>query len=885
MKKGISIIMFMLLSVPVKATGQGKTDYSDEIRIIDSSLKRVETVINTASKIVMGKKYNTVQRLLNGVYLLKNNRPQDAAALFMSLTNDPQVGGEATFHYSESMYLSGNYLVAADNYFRILTMKASMSLKSKAIKRLLEISMKVRGFKGIEKLISIIENMPEMKNSWEVRYALGKYNYFLADKEFHKSGEKRNETFVIQKLQLALKYFDLFKPFTDEKGKTKFPPLYSQAIYYSGATLVRLAKTGATSFIRDGKVVLLEQFTAFPSEMRELILFEAIKRFTLVSINKNVSDIVKKFPEKTIWFEPKTSVEKEVQTLAVMAIGRIFYELGQTGESVKWYRMVDPKSKYYEDSLYEMSWVYVREGEVMKAVQTLAIMEVRNKNSVFLPRAKILLGYLNVRGEKWLEANKSFNKTSLQYKRVYNKIQQLLKKDIDPEALFDQITKKKEAKDSSGKKKTSTKSIFKVEYDIPPEMVPIFHNDQNFMKAVIISDDIEVIGKDLSEAKSTLQIVKRRLQSTSRIGAFPLLSDMRKKTYELELRNMQLRKKILAEITGKISSQLTSSDMTRLSSLQKERLALNKKISDMPKSTDSLEKRLRAKRKLYDKMTASIDGLKLDLKLKQEQIEALYKYYLNLDKKKKAKLPDMVDKLRAEAEHVKLTIKMAEKIRSAVVDASLEVGVDDSDMKMEKNLRLKYRSIVEKEFQLIERSSLSLTGEVKNVIDNLGALMKTSLQIDSRMDAVNRKIDNIAVKKIDDIRTKVADEESKIKMYQERYGNYSKRSEYFSRVVSKDSIKNIADKFQAIVMEADIGIVDVSWTKRSLTRKKWSRLMDQNNKITRNLSSRFGEIMQPTFKIGKGELADPFEEKKAVSKKTSGNKKETGKNAKVGGSK
>lgn len=886
MKKGIYLFLTLQFFVPL-ASGQVNRQ-SDELKILDSNIKNVENVINTASRIAMGKKYNAVERLLNGVYLLKNNRPQDAAALFMSLTEHPDVGSEATFYYSESMYLSGNYLVAAEYYYKVLKQKAKPLFLNNSVKRLLEISMKLRTFKGIEKLIENINEIPDMKNSWEVRYALGKYNYYIAHMEINKEVGTRNETFAIQKFQEALKYFDLFKPTTDAKGKTEFPPLYAQAVYYSGATLVRLAKAGATSFFNDGKQVLLEHITAFPSEMRDLLLFEAIKKFTMLTANKNLKGELKTYSSKTPYFEPSKDTEKEIQTLAMMAIGRIFYELGQTGESIKWYRMVDTKSRFYEDSLYEISWVYVREGDIIKAVQTLAIMEVRNKNSVFLPRAKILLGYLNVKGQKWLEASKSFNKTSLQYKRVYNKINELVQKDIDPEAFFHQVTRKKEAKDNTGKKEKTT--VFKVEYDIPDETIPIFRDDRRFMKAVLIADDIQTINKELLEARTNLQIVKRRLQSTSRIGAFPLLSDMRKRTYEYEFKNMAVKSKLLESLSVSLQSSLPKDSASKISLLDKERKNLEAKIAAMPKNTDSLDKRLKAKRKIYDDMTMSIDNLKKDLKDSEQFLEGLYIYYQKLPANKKQKLEEVVKKIRLEADQLRSAIKMAEKIRMAVVDASLEIGVDDSDMKMEDDLRKKYRQIVKSMFDIYENAKSGYDSEKNSLLSTVLSLLKISEVLDSRIDAVNKKIDEIAKNKMTDIRSKVELEEANIKVYTDLYGNYSKRSDFISKVVSKESIKNIADKFQQIVMEADIGIIDVSWTKRSVTQKKWVELNSKNNKITQDLESRFSGLSKESKEKSQTDrYSDPFEEKKPVEKapdkkpETKNPDKKTGKKTGKGG--
>ncbi|MBU1239974.1 hypothetical protein KJ865_09710, partial [Myxococcota bacterium] len=105
-----------------------------------------------------------------------------------------------------------------------------------------------------------------------------------------------------------------------------------------------------------------------------------------------------------------------------------------------------------------------------------------------------------------------------------------------------------------------------------------------------------------------------------------------------------------------------------------------------------------------------------------------------------------------------------------------------------------------------------------------------------------------------------------IATYNTQYTDYTKRSSRLSQVVSRESVYHIADKFQKIVMEADLGIVDVSWSRRSNTRIKWARLNDRKAKITIELESRFGEVQDTKVAIDKDKYRDPFE--KPVKKKT-----------------
>jgi hypothetical protein len=112
-----------------------------------------------------------------------------------------------------------------------------------------------------------------------VAYARGKYSYYVAHEEFAKSVTERRESWAMEKFLEALRFFESIRPTVGSDGKKVFPALYPQAVYFAGATLVRMSQVGVTSFVRGGKTIDLTQFTTSLSEMREMLMFEACPLF------------------------------------------------------------------------------------------------------------------------------------------------------------------------------------------------------------------------------------------------------------------------------------------------------------------------------------------------------------------------------------------------------------------------------------------------------------------------------------------------------------------------------------------------------------------------------------------------------------------------------
>lgn len=852
-----------VLLLPAVAGADPLDKVSDSVSALDFALKRLEGVIASATKVQMGKQHDDMQRFLNGIYLLKNNRPQDAAALFLSLSEHPTLGKEATFYLSEAMFISANYQVAAESYWKVVEQRWDPAFRSKAIKRLLEISIKTQNYRGIEKLVELVEQMPELKDSPEVNYARGKFAYYQAHEEFLKPAGERREAWANDKFLEALRFFDKIGPAPDKDGKRTFPQLYPQALYFSGATLVRMAQVGATAFVRSGKTVNLTQYTTSLGEMREMLMFEGVRRFSVLASDQVIQKWLQKVPaqageeEAVKYFEPRDDEEREIQALARMALGRIFYELGETGESVRWYKMIGDKSAHYEDALYEMAWVFVREEEVMKAAETLAIMEVRNRNSVWLPRARLLLGYLHVRGERWDDANKAFSETASRYKAVELQIRELMEKELDLKAFFDQITRKKEEAAASGGK-DGGQNLFQLKYAIPPEAVPLFQDDQTLMKAILVTEDITGIGQNLEHARESLLLIKRRLQSASKIGLFPLFADTRAKTYEMEIKNMEARAAVLKVAREQFARHVTGATTGQLQKAEADRKKHEKDITAMPKSTDNLATRMAAKRKVFDDKLMEVDNMVKDLEGYRQLISGMYEYYKKQKPERQKQLAPLLARLQEEADGIEAGLEMARSIRARILDASLTVGVDDADMEGERQVRTAYRGAIAAEFAVWQSVRSRFSAAEMALFDRMVTLMQGADAMDKRLDDLNGRLQAMADERLAKIRQELAVEEANLKAYEVQYQQYKQQSGQINLLITRESISQIARHFHDVVVESDLGIVDVNWSLRSKTRLAAAKLMDRNKQITSEMKNRYREVEDTLIEFDEERYADPF---------------------------
>ncbi|MDA3862643.1 MAG: hypothetical protein PF689_02115, partial [Deltaproteobacteria bacterium] len=193
--------------------------------------------------------------------------------------------------------------------------------------------------------------------------------------------------------------------------------------------------------------------------------------------------------------------------------------------------------------------------------------------------------------------------------------------------------------------------------------------------------------------------------------------------------------------------------------------------------------------------------------------------------------------------------------------------LDDTEMATESLTRKKYRKVVSQQLQLFSSRKNSMNSSQRSLYDQIMSTFEKSVKIEDRMIAANGKMMEIASFKLRQFKQSVEEEKKKLELYNSQYSSYNNRTGRLAESVSQSSLSKVAGKFKKIVMEADLGLVDVSWSKRAKTRTKWANLVRESRKITDELKQSYSYVVNNKIKIEEKKYSDPFAAKKSTGKK------------------
>ena len=206
---------------------------------------------------------------------------------------------------------------------------------------------------------------------------------------------------------------------------------------------------------------------------------------------------------------------QEIQDLARLALGRIYYQQEDMGRAIARYRSIPSSSKVYADGLYELGWSYVRSSDLDAAFQTFDQLVRVSPEGPQAPDAKLLLGSLRLHRGDLDGARISFARARDDLAPTYDKLRLLIvMSEADPRFLESLAAPR-------------SFDEFNLDAFVPPSARKWVRNDPEVERLLTLANDFVRARRGLADLAKTLQRVETALAEPDRQTWFPDLTRAR----------------------------------------------------------------------------------------------------------------------------------------------------------------------------------------------------------------------------------------------------------------------------------------------------------------------------------------------------------------------
>lgn len=504
--------------------------------------------------------------------------------------------------------------------------------------------------------------------------------------------------------------------------------------------------------------------------------------------------------------------EPEVVELAHMALGRMHAEEGRYAQAIDQYQFVGYHSRSYETALNEMAWAYVNAGKYREAANTLDILILNVHDERLEVEASVLRGRLDVMLGDHEGAGDAYQRVVDRFSRVRAELDEFLKQRESINAFFRWLLYREDDTFALG--------------------APLSERVTRWLIAGRDMQDIEQVLADLARARLDLRDAQEMaeqlrvaLDSENRVELFSNLRSGWTRLLEIENGLIDLERRMLDARTEVFREGACGADFDRL---QSERRALEEKFRGMPQTVDEYVARQDAVHRQYSELRRQAFLVETSLKLLARQTLAVQSWVRGGAFEEDAPVDERARAWLARIDTERRALEaLREQLGTAVRDievAEAAVGAGDTAQQGEKSLKrrlLESHRASEQALAACEaRVGSALSGRYPASHERVWRGLTESAGLADR-------IADTARRKADDVRRLVVAEERDLGRFEGALSESESRALTLAGAMGRSVFAAAQARIDEVVLEADLGLVDLAWARKQRLTDQVRELRDQ----------------------------------------------------------
>ncbi|HWN69847.1 MAG TPA: hypothetical protein VNM90_19530, partial [Haliangium sp.] len=519
--------------------------------------------------------------------------------------------------------------------------------------------------------------------------------------------------------------------------------------------------------------------------------------------------------------------------LSHLALGRIYYDNDYLDRAVDAYLEVDRKSDLFEEAAYEIAWVFVKLKQFDKALLALELLARIAPGTSLVPSVEILEGNLRIRkahelsvvdpkesAAEYRRARATFEETRERFAIAHEELGRVMADRLDARMFLDQLAGR-------------TAETFEVRAALPEMAAAWLRQEAGVQRVVAVEQDLEQIASDVRTSERAIERLEHALAEPSRANVFPELAKKRVRGVEILEEVFTLRRRIARAERDLILRHATEDERATLAELELRRDALVRELASLPSGEAPHGERIARARnavaalgedtaettRVIDAATAKLVALD---KYLHDSGQESSKASSGASSKAGSKETSRTAEAAAEArkgmaeQREELAALRAEldRLRRDITLARDRAGTGDEAALQAQSLRVELRRALENEQGLMLRIAGRMDGDARERGQAIVKLLAAAQDLTGDVDALERLIDEVVEVELEDARSALVEEKARLAVIKRELGDHEAEARELGGAVVSASFAAAKAKLYEILVRADVGVVDVGWSRK-----------------------------------------------------------------------
>jgi TolA-binding protein len=527
---------------------------------------------------------------------------------------------------------------------------------------------------------------------------------------------------------------------------------------------------------------------------------------------------------------PRDERERSVKELAIISLGRVLFEVGKFDEAIEQYQDIPRESDSFPDSLYEMAWAFIRKGDYQRAKNATDILLLVAENSVLAPEAQILQGTLLLKLKKYDEATETYNGVINTYAPVRDEIEALLTVNKDPAKYFDDLIARNE-------------KTLDVAQLLPPAALKWATTQREVSEAVGIINALEAGKNGVLESQAIAARILKGLDERG-LEVFPVIQEGYTRADAVDSALTRCDAQLTAIEGELLNKYLSPGQAQELDKLRTQTGELQARIQTLPTTEEQVKERKKRIQDKIDELDRKAYQSLLEIQSQYAQLTAIQKYVDDTRRQRK-NTPDeekeFLEKVNMERKGLEATEADLVKLRADLQD---EKNNAEAAIGGEETLRREYEASLGQQREILLKARGSVPNDATQVMLRADVIRADVASLRDRVGAAKQVLRERVQKRAAKLRDMVQAEQALLTGYGNEVASTSTQAKGLVGRIAFDSFRRVKQSFYDLVLKADVGVVDVAFTRKQDKTLEIQKLANQKDRELKQLDDEFKEVLK-----------------------------------------
>ncbi len=555
--------------------------------------------------------------------------------------------------------------------------------------------------------------------------------------------------------------------------------------------------------------------------------------------------------EQVAFAKPIAKIDKQVKAMGHLARGRLYYESDRLQESIDAYQSIDYDSPLIATMLYELTWTYVRRGQLAmrgskddnltelmrrerakveyeQALRRLAELQALEPDSGRAAEIEILTGNLRLQRNEFTEAEGIFGDVLERHRVADEQLRALMADRSTRERLLADIL-------------TMSSGGLTVDSHLPPIAARRASQNEEVAKALKVFKDIQGSRDDITATSRLLEELEQQLSpdNPARTELFKPLQGGVTRSLSLQTTLLQLKSDAIG--AERALARPAPEVAARLSELRARRADLERRVAALPRTQDAISAR---RQRLTDHLEAVDRAAHLvDLEVHQRRAELVaIDFTLARDASGgSAELRAELRKnqVRAARDQVEELERRAAELAGKVAAVRRQIATAGGQGTGEDALRHLWAASFDEERQLLAQARDPAQATTYARVDAAVAQADDLLRRNTEFRA---RLDRIVDERLAGARALLAAEKEALVTYVTALGDVDTRAAAVRDTATAIALDKVSVDLKRIILRADVGVIDTSFARKQAETEKIAQLQHSKAAELTDLTQAFADL-------------------------------------------